>query len=129
MLNKVMLIGNLGKDPDCKNLENGNSVANFTIATTETYKDKSGAKQTITEWHNVVFYGKIVNIIEKYLKKGSKVYIEGKIKTTFYEKDGVKKYTTNVIGSSMNMLSSLNSGGEKDKQTYSSESDYNDLPF
>ncbi|RLD26272.1 MAG: single-stranded DNA-binding protein [Bacteroidetes bacterium] len=97
MLNKVQLIGNLGKDPEIKEFENGNKVANFSIATSESYKNKSGERVTNTEWHNVTVFGNLVDIIEKYVKKGSKIYIEGKLKTRSWEKDGEKKYITEIV--------------------------------
>lgn len=111
MLNKAQLIGNVGQDPEVKEV-NGNKVASFSLATTERYKDKSGEVKTLTEWHNVSIWGKLAEIVEKYVKKGSKLYIEGKIKTDSYEKDGVKKYTTRIIGSEIKMLDSKPSDGQ-----------------
>lgn len=104
-LNKVMLIGNLGKDPVVQNLENGNTVAKFTLATSETYKDQSGTKHTATEWHNVITWKSLAAVVGNYLKKGSTVYVEGKIKTRNYEdKDGKMIYTTEIIADSIVML-------------------------
>ncbi len=95
-VNKVILIGNLGKDPECKVLESGNMVANLSVATSESYTDKDGNKVETTEWHNCTAWGKQAEIIEKYLKKGSKIFIEGKIKTRTYEKDGQTRYATDI---------------------------------
>jgi single-strand DNA-binding protein len=98
-LNKVQLIGNLGQEPEIKSFSNGNRVANLSIATSETWKDKTtGEKKEKTEWHRVsVFNENLVGIIEKYLKKGSKVYIEGQLETRSYDKDGEKRYTTEIV--------------------------------
>jgi len=92
-LNKVMLIGHLGKDPEIQTFEGGKSLAKFSMATTETYKDKTGARQEKTEWHNIVLWGVQAEIAQKYLRKGSLVYLEGKINTREYEKDGAKKFS------------------------------------
>jgi single-strand DNA-binding protein len=130
-VNKVILVGHLGKDPEIRALEGGIKVANFTMATTETYKDKNGDKKDVTEWHNVVFWGAIVSVIEKYLKKGSQIYIEGKIRYRSYEgKDGQKKYITEVLGNNMTMLGKKDSGGSSSGQAGGSgNSDEEDLPF
>lgn len=105
-VNKVILIGNLGKDPELRTMESGAKVASFTLATTESYKNKNGEKVDQTEWHNVVFWGPVADVIEKYLKKGSKIFVEGKLRTRSYEKDGVTKYFTEVWGQNMTMLDS-----------------------
>lgn len=131
MINKATLLGTLGKDPEIKHTSNGNAVANFSMATSESYKDKSGQKQTKTEWHNIVFWGPIVTVIEKYLKKGSKIYLEGKIQTRSYEKNGEKRYTTEILGQSMTMLSSPKNDGvnqEPVTETYNQEGE-DGLPF
>jgi len=114
-VNKVILLGNLGKDPEVKYMPNGNAVANITLATSETWSDKSsGEKKEKTEWHRVVFFGKLAEIVGQYLKKGSKVYIEGKLQTRKWQgQDGQDRYTTEVvvdIGGTMQMLDSR--GGE-----------------
>ena len=98
-VNKVILIGNLGKDPDVRHLENGATVANFPIATSENYKDrKTGEKISQTEWHNIVVWRGLADITERYLKKGDKVYIEGKLRTrSWQDQDGNTKYTTEVV--------------------------------
>ncbi len=104
MVNKVILIGNLGKDPVITE-SNGNKIANFSFATSETYNNKQGEKQTDTEWHNVTAFGKQAEILEKYVKKGSKLFIEGKIQTKDYTpEDGIKRWATKVILRSFQML-------------------------
>ena len=105
-VNKVILVGNLGKDPEVRYMPNGEAVANFSIATTENWKDKSGVKQEKTEWHNIVMYRKLAEIAGEYLKKGAPVYIEGKLQTRKWEKDGVTRYSTEIIGDQMQMLGS-----------------------
>ena len=111
-LNKVILIGNLGRDPETRYLPNGDAVANISVATTETWKDKGGEKQEKTEWHRVTLYRRLGEIAGEYLKKGSQVYIEGRIEYREYEKDGVKRYSTDIIASEMKMLGSRQGGGE-----------------
>lgn len=104
-LNKVMLIGNLGRDPEVRYMPNGDAVANFSIATTENYKDKNGDKQERTEWHNIVCYRRLGEIAGQYLKKGRSVYIEGKIQTRkWQDKEGKDRYTTEIIADEMKML-------------------------
>jgi single-strand DNA-binding protein len=105
-VNKFIGIGNLGKDPEMRFMPDGKAVTNFSIAISEKYKDKSGEAKEVTEWVNVAFFGKLAEIAGEYLKKGSKVYIEGKMKTEKYSKDGVDRYTTKIIGEKMEMLSS-----------------------
>lgn len=110
-VNKVILVGRLGKDPEVRNLENGAVVANFTLATSESYKDKTtGDKKEITEWHNVVLWRGLAEVSQKYLHKGDMVYIEGKLRTRSWEKEGVTRYTTEVIGDNMTMLSPRGGG-------------------
>ena len=105
-INKVILVGNLGKDPEVRYLEGGTAVANFPIATSETYKDRtSGEKKTTTEWHNIVLWRGLAEIAEKYLKKGSQVYIEGKLKTRqWQDKEGNNRYSTEIVGDNLQML-------------------------
>ena len=111
-VNRVILIGNLGKDPETRYLPNGDAVANFTIATTETFKDKSGAKQEQTEWHRISLFGRTAEVAGEYLKKGSPVYIEGRIRTRkWQDKEGQDRYTTEIIGDRMQLLGSR-SGAE-----------------
>ncbi|MEQ8623374.1 MAG: single-stranded DNA-binding protein [Vicingaceae bacterium] len=110
-VNKVILVGRLGKDPEVRHLESGAAVANFPIATSETYKDKQGNKQESTEWHSIVLWRGLAEIAEKYLTKGNLVYIEGKLKTrNWQDKDGNTRYTTEIVGDNMTMLGSKNDG-------------------
>ena len=111
-VNKVIIVGNLGKDPEVRHLENGAAVANFPVATSETYKDRNtGEKREQTEWHNVVLWRGLAEVAEKYLHKGDQVYIEGKLRTRSWEKDGITRYTTEVVGDNMTMLGSRSGGG------------------
>jgi len=104
-VNKVILIGNLGREPEVRHLESGRAVANFPIATSETYKNREGERVTHTEWHNIVLWTPLAEIAEKYLNKGKQVYIEGRLTTRSYEdKDGNKKYITEVVGQNLTML-------------------------
>jgi single-strand DNA-binding protein len=142
-VNKVILVGNLGKDPEIRVIESGRKVANFPLATTETYKDKKGERIENTEWHNVVFWGAIADVIEKYLKKGNQIYVEGKLRTRSYEdKDKVKRYITEIVGQSMTMLGGKpQEGGSSAVRNHTSsapdpvthslveEDDADDLPF
>jgi len=115
-VNKVILVGNLGRDPEVKYMPNGEAVCNFSIATTDSWKDKSGAKQERTEWHNIVMYRKLAEIAGEYLKKGRPVYIEGRLQTRkWQDKDGNDRYTTEIIADSMQMLGSRDSGGNDDR--------------
>ncbi|MFZ4621828.1 MAG: single-stranded DNA-binding protein [Bacteroidota bacterium] len=103
-LNKVQLIGNLGKDPELKYTPSGVAVATFSIATSESWKDTDGNQQEKTEWHNIVAWRKLAEICGEYLKKGKKVYLEGKLQTRNYEKDGVKRYVTEIVADQLIML-------------------------
>ena len=104
-VNKVILVGNLGKDPEVRYLDNGVAVANFSLATTENYKNKQGERVSQTEWHNIVFWRGLAEVAEKYLKKGDSVYVEGKLRTRRWEdKDGNAKYTTEILADNMTML-------------------------
>ena len=105
-VNKVILVGNLGKDPEVRHLEGGAVVANFPLATTESYKDKTGQRNEQTEWHNVVVWRGLAEIAEKYLKKGMTIYIEGKLRTRSWDdKEGHKRYTTEIVGDTFTILS------------------------
>ena len=111
-VNKVILIGNLGKDPEMRYMESGGAIANLTLATSEQWKDKSGEKHEKTEWHRVVFFGRLAEVVGEYLKKGSKIYVEGKIQTRkWQDNQGQDRYTTEVVGREMQMLDSRGSGG------------------
>lgn len=112
-VNKVILIGNLGKDPEIRYMPNGEAVANFSLATTEKWKDKSGEKQEKCEWHNCVAYKKLAEIIGQYVKKGSSIYVEGKLQTRkWQDKEGKDRYTTEIIVNEMKMLGGKHEGGE-----------------
>jgi single-strand DNA-binding protein len=105
-VNKVILVGNLGRDPEIRTLESGVKVARFSLATSESYNDRNtGQRVDQTEWHNIVLWRGLAEIAEKYLRKGNQVYIEGKLQTRSYQdKDGITKYSTEIVGQNMNML-------------------------
>ena len=110
-VNKVILVGNVGNDPEVRYMPNGNAVANVSIATSETWKDKgNGEQQEKTEWHRVVFFNRLAEIVEQYVKKGSKLYLEGRLQTRQWEQEGVKRYSTEVVASEMQMLDSRGGG-------------------
>ena len=111
-LNKVMLIGNLGKDPEIRAIPSGVKVANFSIATTESYTDKGGQKVEKTEWHNIVMWRGLAEVAEKYLRKGKQVYVEGRLQTRSWDdQTGQKKYMTEIVADNMVMLGSPRDGG------------------
>jgi single-strand DNA-binding protein len=118
-VNKVILVGNLGRDPEVRYMPNGEAVCNFSIATTENWKDKSGVKQEKVEWHNIVMYRRLAEIAGEYLKKGSAVFLEGKLQTRKWEKDGVTRYSTEVIADQMQML------GSKSESVHETRTDSN----
>lgn len=131
-VNKVILVGNLGKDPEIRHLEGGAAVANFTLATSESYKDKSGARQEQTEWHNVVVWRGLAEIAEKYLKKGMTIYIEGKLRTRSWDdKEGHKRYSTEIVGDTFTILSKKenNPSAGNDDGNQSGHKVGDDLPF
>jgi single-strand DNA-binding protein len=112
-VNKVILIGNLGKDPDVRYLPSGDAVTNISVATTDNWKDKNGEKQEHTEWHRVAFFGKLASIAGEYLKKGSPVYIEGRIRTRkWQDKDGQERFSTEIVADRMQLLGSRGGGAE-----------------
>lgn len=128
-VNKVILVGHVGKDPEVRHLESGVSVANFTIATNETYKNKNGEKMENTEWHNIVIWDKLVDVVEKYVIKGMQLYLEGKIKSRSWDdKDGNKKYITEIYAHKLEMLSKIegNTNTEREQAPLPGE---DDLPF
>lgn len=112
-VNKVILVGNLGKDPEVRYMPNGGAVANVTVATSEQWKDKqTGEQKERTEWHNVVFYQRLAEIVGEYLKKGSQIYVEGSLRTRkWQDKNGNDRYTTEIIASEMQMLGGRSGGG------------------
>ncbi len=114
-VNKVILVGNLGRDPETRYLPDGGAVTNVSIATTDAWKDKNGEKQEKTEWHRVAFFGKLAEIAGEYLKKGSQVYVEGRLQTRkWQDKEGVDKYTTEIVADRMQMLGSrAGMGGDR----------------
>lgn len=118
-VNKVILVGNCGSDPETRYLPSGGAVSNVTLATSETWKDKNtGQPQEKTEWHRVVFFNRLAEIVNEYVKKGSKLYIEGSLRTRSWEQDGVKRYATEIVANEMQMLDSRGSsgGGQYDNQ-------------
>jgi|TARA_R110000803_G_scaffold40094_2_gene86395 single-strand DNA-binding protein len=132
-LNKVMLIGNVGVDPEYRTTATGTAVVSLTLATNEKWTDKQGAKQEKTEWHRVAMFNKLAELANQYVKKGSKIYIEGKITTSTYEKNGEKRYSTEIIANSMQFLDSKPKDSEPRQQAQSNSQfgdDFNDdIPF
>lgn len=138
-INKVILIGNLGRDPEVMTFDNGVKKATFSLATTESYKNKEGNRVEQTEWHNIVLWRGLAEVAEKYLQKGNQIYLEGKIKTRSYEQDGVKKYVTEILGDNMTMLGRREGGESGDYQRQPQSADTasepetpapdDDLPF
>lgn len=133
-LNKVQIIGNLGRDPEIKTIPSGQKVASFSLACSEKYT-KDGQKVEKTEWINCKAWGKLAEIIEKYVKKGNQIYVEGKLETQTFEKDGVKRYKTEIVVNNMLMLGGKNEGSNDAPSEYSQPSQNynpmpdNDLPF
>ncbi|MBV8622986.1 MAG: single-stranded DNA-binding protein [Herbaspirillum sp.] len=112
-VNKVIIVGNLGRDPETRYMPNGEAVTNIAVATTESWKDKnSGEKKELTEWHRITFYRKLAEIAGQYLKKGSQIYVEGRLQTRkWQDKEGVERYTTEIIADTMQMLGGRQGGG------------------
>ncbi len=116
-VNKVILVGNLGRDPETRYMPEGGAVTNISIATTDSWKDKNGEKQEKTEWHRVAFFGKLAEIAGEYLKKGSQVYVEGRLQTRkWQDKDGQDRYTTEIVADRMQMLGSRQGMGGADRE-------------
>lgn len=142
-VNKVILVGNVGKDPEVRHLDKGVAVANFPLATTETYSGKNGEKVSTTEWHNIVVWRGLAEVAEKYVTKGRQLYIEGRIRTRSWDdKDGVKRYTTEIYGDVMQLLGRREENGAGAVQSSSpsavvesvqepdfSQPEEDDLPF
>jgi single-strand DNA-binding protein len=142
-INKVILVGNLGKDPEIRYINENVPVANFTIATTERFKDKSGQMQDATEWHNIVAWRGLAEVAEKFLRKGKQVYVEGKIRSRSYDdKDGNKRYITEIVADVIQMLGARESDSDSHRGTTTSDTrptypqntgnvqvDDDDLPF
>lgn len=128
MINKVTLIGNLGKKPEIRYSQNGAAIASFNIATTESWKDGKGVKQEHTEWHRLVAFGRLGEICGEYLDKGTKVFIEGKLQTRKWDdKDGVTRYTTEIVAKEMKILSPRPAGASSQQEPMP-PSDHNDPP-
>lgn len=127
-VNRVILVGTLGRDTETKTFPNGGALCQFSIATSEAWTDKtSGERKEVTEWHRIVFNGKVAEIAQKFLKKGSKVYIEGSLRTRQWtDQNGVEKYTTEIRGDQLQMLDSK---GDNQQQSQSQSQDDNSLPF
>lgn len=137
-VNKIILLGNLGKDPEIRRLENGRSVATFSLATSESYKNKTGEKVTNTEWHNIVLWTPLAEIAERFLHKGNQVFIEGRITyRTYDDKEGNKRYITEVVGREMTLVGGRQTEGdypppppiEDEKLTPNGGEETDDLPF
>jgi single-strand DNA-binding protein len=144
-INKVILVGNVGKDPEVKHLDSETSVANFPLATSEFYTNKNGEKVENTEWHNIVCWRRLATLAENYIRKGTQVYIEGKIRTRNYEQDGVKKYITEIYADTIQLLGKKGESNQVeagkiqqpttvgeppvDQGQYSNGSPDDDLPF
>ena len=131
-VNKVIVLGNLGKDPEVRHLPNGDAVCNFSLATTESWKDKDGNKQDKTEWHNIVIFRKLAEIAGEYLKKGRPVYIEGRLQTRkWQDKEGKDRYTTEIVADQMQMLGSRDEAKEVSKAPAPANFDdmESDIPF
>ncbi len=132
-LNKVILIGNLGADPETRHSAGGSQVTNIRVATSESWKDQSGEKQEKTEWHRITFFGRLAEIASEYLRKGSMVYIEGRIETSKYDKDGETRYSTAIVAKEMQMLGGKSSGAPERSQAGQEasppESLDDDIPF
>lgn len=126
-VNKAIVVGNLGRDPETRYMPNGEAVTNITVATTENWKDKNtGEKKELTEWHRVTFYRKLAEIAGQYLKKGSQVYVEGRLQTRkWIDKDGIEKYSTEIIADIMQMLGNRQSINTTTTSTISDNSNYN----
>lgn len=130
MINKVILVGNLGRDPEIRYTPSGMAVANFSIATTDKWKDKqSGEMKERTEWHRIVAWGRLGEICGEYLSKGRQVYIEGRLQTNQWEKDGVTRYTTEVVASEMKMLGSKTQGDGYQSSNQSQAPEYSGPPM
>lgn len=144
MVNKVILVGNVGQDPEIRNINNDTQVAKFTLATSESYKNKDGERITQTEWHNIVVWRGLSKVVEQYVKKGSLIYIEGKITNRSYEKDGQTRYFTEIVANELKLLgkrsegesyqnnnvaTSQNASHVNDANNYLTPDEGDDLPF
>jgi single-strand DNA-binding protein len=135
-VNKVIIVGRLGKEPEVRTTQAGTQVTNIVVATSESWKDQQGQKQEKTEWHRITFFGRVAEVAATYLKKGDQVFVEGRIETSKFEKDGQTRYSTSIIARDMTMLGSSNGGGEGQSQGSAGEVqetqdiiDLDDIPF
>ena len=132
-LNKAQLIGNLGADPEIRQATNGNAIANLNIATSEKWTDKNGEKRENTEWHRVVIFGKLADVVGQHVRKGDRIYVEGKIQTRkWQDRDGNDRYTTEIVGNQMLMLGGTQGGGQPQSQPAPSRDSGgldDDIPF
>jgi single-strand DNA-binding protein len=130
-INKCIIVGNLGQDPNMQHMPSGGAVTSISVATSESWKDKNtGQQQDRTEWHRIVFFNKLAEIAGQYLKKGSKVYIEGSLRTRTWEKDGEKRYTTEIVANEMQMLDNKGEGGNGASNNAQTTPEFDDdIPF
>jgi single-strand DNA-binding protein len=127
-VNKVILLGRLGKDPELKTFENGNKLCNFSIATSEYYQDKEGSRQERTEWHNIVMFNKLADLAVQYLSKGREVYLEGKLQTRSYQDaNNVTKYTTEIVGTTLNFIGGNKTEGNNSASNSNTASSSNNI--
>jgi single-strand DNA-binding protein len=127
-VNKVILVGNVGKDPVVQYLKEDVPVARFTLATSETYRDKKGEKVTNTEWHNIVVWRNTAKVVEQYVKKGTQLYVEGKITNRSYEKDGVTKYMTEIVANTIQFLGKAESGSSSGSSSTTTSKKEEEMP-
>ena len=127
-VNKVILVGNVGRAPEVRHLDNGATVANFPLATSESYTAKSGERVTNTEWHNIVAWRGLAEVAEKYIQKGRQLYVEGRIRTRSYEQDGVKKYVTEIFADTIQMLGRKDDTDEGGSNSYQENQMNNSQP-
>lgn len=123
-LNKVLLIGNVGKDPEIKTLEGGNKIGNITLATSFAYTDRNGQRKEETEWHTVITYGKLSDVVEKYIRKGSLLFVDGRLHTRTWEENGKTRYRTDIIANAIQMLNRVDQAGPQKENLFE-----DDLPL
>ena len=128
-INKVLLIGNVGKDPEIKTLEGGNKYANITLATSFTYTDRNGQKREETEWHTVVTYGKLSDVVEKFVRKGSLLFIDGRLHTRSWDDNGKTRYRTEVIANGIQMLNRVDAPVQQSQPQTQQPEEFDDIPF
>ena len=128
-INKVLLIGNVGKEPEIKTLEGGNKYANITLATSFTYTDRNGQKREETEWHSVVTYGKLSDVVEKFVRKGSLLFIDGRLHTRSWDENGKTRYRTEVIANGIQMLNRVDAPVQQSQPQTQQPEEFDDIPF